>query len=57
VIESRSSHPRGAAQARRLASTARRFLAALGRAGAGCSILVVTDGVMRGLNRRWRAVG
>jgi probable rRNA maturation factor len=55
VIESRSSHPHGAAQARRLAATARRYLGALGLAGAGLSILVVTDGVMRGLNRRWRA--
>jgi probable rRNA maturation factor len=53
VIESRSSHPRGRAQARRLAATAGRFLRALGREE-GLSILVVTDGVIRGLNRRWR---
>jgi probable rRNA maturation factor len=56
VIDSRSSHPRGAAQARRLAATAGRYLGVLGRAEAGLSILVVTDGVIRGLNRRWRAV-
>jgi probable rRNA maturation factor len=54
LIESRSSHPRGQAQARRLAGSARRFLRALEREGAGLSILVVTDGVIRGLNRRWR---
>jgi probable rRNA maturation factor len=54
VIESRSSHPRGRIQARRLAGSARRFLRALGREGEGLSILVVTDGVIRGLNRRWR---
>jgi probable rRNA maturation factor len=56
MIDSRSSHPRGGGQARRLAATARRFLRVLGRAEAGLSILVVTDGVIRGLNRRWRAV-
>jgi probable rRNA maturation factor len=54
VIESRSSHPRGAAAARRLARAAAAYLAALGRTGSDLSILVVTDGVIRGLNRRWR---
>ena len=38
-------------------ATARRYLRALGRArGRALSILVVTDGVIRGLNRRWRAM-
>jgi probable rRNA maturation factor len=54
TVEVRSRHRRGAAQARRLAGTARRYLARLGRAGAELSVLLVTDGVIRGLNRRWR---
>jgi probable rRNA maturation factor len=54
VIESRSSHPRGAGAARRLARVAGRYLAALRRTRADLSILVVTDGVIRGLNRKWR---
>ncbi len=54
TVESRSSHPKGAAAARRLGAAAARFLAALERPEADVSVLVVTDGVIRGLNRRWR---
>ncbi|MBK9517590.1 MAG: rRNA maturation RNase YbeY [Anaeromyxobacter sp.] len=53
-VDARSRHPDGAAAARRLARTARRYLAALGRHPAELSVLVVTDGMIRGLNRRWR---
>jgi probable rRNA maturation factor len=55
TAEVTSRHPKGAAQARRLAGRAARFLAALGRAEAEVSVVLVTDGVIRGLNRRWRA--
>lgn len=54
MIESRSRHPRGGAVARRLAAAAARHLAALGRPEAEVSVLVVTDGMIRGLNRKWR---
>jgi rRNA maturation RNase YbeY len=40
--------------ARRLGRSARRLLAALGLADAELSLVLVSDGVMRGLNRRWR---
>jgi probable rRNA maturation factor len=54
IVRVRSEHGRGAAAARRLRERARAFLAALGRPDAEVSILVVDDGAMRRLNRRWR---
>jgi probable rRNA maturation factor len=49
-----SEHPRGAPAARRLRARAAAFLAALGRAEAELSVLLVTDRRIRTLNRRWR---
>jgi probable rRNA maturation factor len=49
-----SEHPRGASAARRLRARAAAFLAALGRAEAELSILLVTDRRIRALNRAWR---
>lgn len=49
-----SEHPRGAAAARRLRARAAAYLAALGRADAELSILLVTDRRIRSLNRDWR---
>lgn len=51
-----NQHPRGAAAARRLAGRARAFLRALGRREGELSVLLTTDGRMRGLNRRWRDI-
>jgi probable rRNA maturation factor len=56
VVRIRSEHLRGGAAARRLRLRARRFLAALGRSGADLSILLVGDGAIRRINRRWRGV-
>jgi probable rRNA maturation factor len=56
-VELRSEHPSGGAVARRVRARARALLAALGRPGAGLSILLTTDGRIRTLNRRWRSVG
>ena len=55
-VELRSEHPSGGAVARRVRTRARALLAALGRPGAGLSILLTTDGRIRTLNRRWREV-
>jgi probable rRNA maturation factor len=55
-VELRSEHPSGRAVARRVRTHARALLAALGRPGAGLSILLTTDGRIRTLNRRWRDV-
>jgi probable rRNA maturation factor len=49
-----SEHPRGAAAARRLRARAAAYLAAVGRAEAELSVLLVTDRRIRTLNRRWR---
>jgi probable rRNA maturation factor len=49
-----SEHPRGRAAARRLRGRAAAFLAALGRADAEISILLVGDRRIRTLNREWR---
>jgi probable rRNA maturation factor len=54
TVESRSRHPKGAAVARRLARRAAAYLAVLGRPEVEVSVLVVTDGQIRGLNRTWR---
>ena len=54
TVHARSDHARGAAAARGLAARARRHLAALGRADAELSILVVGDAAIRRLNRDWR---
>ncbi len=51
-----NEHPRGEAAARRLASRARAFLRALGRREAELSVLLTTDGRIRGINRRWRDI-
>ncbi|HSN92911.1 MAG TPA: rRNA maturation RNase YbeY [Anaeromyxobacteraceae bacterium] len=51
-----SSHPRGAAAARRLAARARAWLAALGRPDDELSVLVAGDRAIRALNRRWRGI-
>ena len=51
-----NEHPRGAAAARRLANRARAFLRALGRREAELSVLLTTDGRIRGINRRWRDI-
>jgi probable rRNA maturation factor len=55
-IELRSEHPSGAALARRVRLRARAMLEVLGRPRAGLSVLLTTDGRIRTLNRRWRAV-
>jgi probable rRNA maturation factor len=47
-------HPGGRRLARRLRGRAAAFLAALGRADAELSILLVRDGRIRALNRAWR---
>lgn len=47
-------HPRGASVARRLRARAAAFLAALGQGEAELSVLLVTDGRIRALNRAWR---
>jgi probable rRNA maturation factor len=54
IVQVASEHPRGSRIARRLESRAIACLSALGREDAELSILVVTDGRIRGLNRRWR---
>jgi probable rRNA maturation factor len=56
IVELRSEHPSGGAVARRVRSRVRFFLSALGRPGAGLSILLTTDGRIRTLNLRWRSV-
>lgn len=55
-VELRSEHPSGGALARRVRVRVRALLSALGRPGAGLSILLTTDGRIRTLNRRWRSV-
>jgi probable rRNA maturation factor len=55
-VELRSDHPSGGAVARRVRARVEALLAALGRPGAGLSILLTTDGRIRTLNRRWRSV-
>ena len=55
-VELRSEHPSGRAVARRVRARVRAILSALGRPGAGLSILLTTDGRIRTLNRRWRRV-
>jgi probable rRNA maturation factor len=55
-VELRSDHPSGGAVARRVRVRVEALLAALGRPGAGLSILLTTDGRIRTLNRRWRSV-
>jgi probable rRNA maturation factor len=55
-VELRSDHPSGGAVARRVRVRVQALLAALGRPGAGLSILLTTDGRIRTLNRRWRSV-
>jgi probable rRNA maturation factor len=54
TVHVRSEHARGAAAARRLRRRAARFLAALGRADAELSLLLITDAGIRRLNREWR---
>jgi probable rRNA maturation factor len=54
IVRLASEHPRGRALARRLRARAGAFLRALGRTDAEISLLLVTDGRIRGLNRRWR---
>ncbi len=56
MIRVRCQHPRPGAAARRLRSSARRFLAALGWSGAELSILLAGDAQLRRLNRAWRAI-
>lgn len=51
-----NEHPRGAAAAARLAARARAFLRALGRPQGELSVLLTTDGRIRGINRRWRDI-
>jgi probable rRNA maturation factor len=55
-VELRSDHPSGAALRRRVRSRLGKLLRALGRPGAGISVLLTTDGRIRTLNRRWRNV-
>jgi probable rRNA maturation factor len=55
-VELRSEHPSGSAVSRHVRARARALLAALGRPGAGLSILLTTDGRIRTLNRRFRGV-
>jgi len=55
-VELRSEHPSGREVARRVRARVRAILSALGRPGAGLSILLTTDGRIRTLNRRWRRV-
>ena len=55
-VELRSEHPSGRAVARRVRARIRAILSALGRPGAGLSVLLTTDGRIRTLNRRWRRV-
>jgi probable rRNA maturation factor len=54
TVECSCRHPAGGASARRLHRRAEAFLAALGRPEADLSIAVVSDGMIRTLNRRWR---
>jgi probable rRNA maturation factor len=56
TVEIRSEHPSGGAMARRVRTRAHALLAAMGRPGAGLSVLLTTDGRIRALNRRWRRV-
>jgi probable rRNA maturation factor len=55
-VRVRSEHARGGAAARRLRSSARRFLRALGRSGHELSVLVAGDAAIRRINREWRSV-
>ena len=55
-VELRSEHPSGREVARRVRARVRAILSALGRPGAGLSILLTPDGRIRTLNRRWRRV-
>jgi probable rRNA maturation factor len=54
IVRLTSEHPDGGPLARRLRQRARAFLAALGRADAELSILLVRDRRIRTLNRAWR---
>jgi probable rRNA maturation factor len=51
-IENR--HPRGRVAARRLRRKGAAYLRRLGQGKAELSVLLVTDGIIRTLNRRWR---
>ncbi len=55
-VEIRCDHPSGARVTRHLRARAPALLAALGRPGAGLSVLLTTDGRIRTLNRRFRRV-
>ena len=54
LVLATSSHPRGASALRRVRRRAAEFLAAIGRTDAELSIVLVTDGRIRTLNRNWR---
>lgn len=56
TIEIRTDHPEGAPVVPLLRRRARAHLRALGRDGAGLSILLAGDAELRRLNRRWRDV-
>jgi len=56
MVTVRCQHPRPGAAARRLGSSARRFLAALDWEGAELSILLAGDAALRRLNREWRGI-
>jgi probable rRNA maturation factor len=54
VIRLSSQHPAGTRAAARLRRRAAEYLDALGRRDAELSLVLTTDGRIRGLNRRWR---
>ncbi len=54
LIRLACEHPRAAAAAARLRRRAGEFLLALGRVDAELSVVLTTDGRIRGLNRTWR---
>ena len=55
-VELRSDHRGGAELAKRMRTLARAHLVALDRLDASLSVLLTSDRVIRGLNRRWRGV-
>jgi probable rRNA maturation factor len=54
VVRLATEHPRGAGPGRRLRRRAAEYLEALGRGDAELSVVLTTDGRIRGLNRAWR---
>ena len=56
IVRLKSEHARGKVAIRRLRRRAREYLTRLGREDAELSVLIVGDGAIRALNRRWRRI-